>query len=314
MKILLLGSTDLSASVAHYLNGAGFTISGIVSAAAEFRISYRPRGMLNARHVDMHGVAQAIDATFARYDGLDTIRSVQDQIAADLLLAVGWHHMVPQSVRKLFSAPCLGVHASLLPKYRGGAPLNWALLNDEKETGVSVFELVDGVDAGPLFGQERFDIGPDDTIGDLVQKAQTATLTVLSQILRDLIDGSAIPWAQHGQPSYGLQRFPEDGEIDWTDNADAIVRLIRAVTRPYPGAFSSLAEKRIVFWSACRPEGLPSIYGRPGQIVCIKESDAPLILAADGPVAIADATFAEGGDDAMPTLRRSHQLRMTRSG
>lgn len=306
-RMLLLGSTDLSARVARHIV-KHTRVTGILSTPSSFAISYRPDGMRNSRHVDMQAVAAEVGAAFRPYAGVDDIAAMAAETGADLLLAAGWHHLVPGRVRSLFRLPCLGLHASLLPRYRGGAPLNWAILNGDGEAGVSVFELAGGVDEGPLFGQRSFPIDAADDVGSLVAKSEEAFLGLLDEVLPALFSGSARPRPQSGEPSYSLQRFPEDGEIDWRADAATVLRLVRAVSRPYPGAFSTLDGRRIVVWRAAVHEA-PRIHGAPGQIAALGDA-YPRVVCGSGAVVILDAQF-DDGEDALPTLLRSRIRRFT---
>src|SRR5207237_408862 len=167
---------------------------------------------------------------------------------ADFGLAAGWYHFIPAAVRRRLDRGCAGLHASLLPKLRGGAPLSWAILTDQERTGVTLFELADDVDDGPIYGQRGFPIGPRARVAELVASAERASLELVSDCLPAIADGRLTATPQVGEPSYGLQRSPEDGWIDWRWPALEVDRLVRAVGRPYSGALTSLDGAVLHVW------------------------------------------------------------------
>lgn len=307
-RVLLLGSTDLSVAVARHLHACGVTVAGIMSTEPKFEINYRTGGMTNSRHADMAAVASEVSAKYRAYEGVKSISAFAHDVDASLMIAAGWHHMVPRRVRAVFDMPCLGLHASLLPSYRGGAPLNWALINGDAEAGVSIFELADGVDDGPLYGQSRFPIAEDDDIGDLVRKAQEAFLGLLEEVVPGVLSGERAPYPQDGEPSYSLQRFPEDGRIDWNWPAARIERLVRATTRPYPGAFAQFNGETIRLWRVTAVK-TPTIFGIPGQIACLKSQPYPIIVTGHGLLAVQEASL-EDGRDAVELLRTCHNRKI----
>ena len=169
----------------------------------------------------------------------------------DLILALGWYYNVPKRARDFGPLGCLGIHASLLPKYRGGAPIPWAIINGEKETGVTLFHLVDDIDAGDIVAQGRFPIEEHDTCATVYEKAEMASVRILRECLPKIAAGRAQRIRQdHRQATVFPQRKPEDGLIDWSLTEKRIRDFIRAQTHPYPGAFFYAGDKKIVVWDA----------------------------------------------------------------
>lgn len=299
-RILVFGGTDLTAVVLARLNECGMPAAGLVTIADTFKISYASGQMTNARHVDLSGAIAPGTPVLVSTDNAHIEEFVRGR-GFDVALVAGWYHLVPRRVRELFSLGCFGLHASLLPKLRGGAPLNWAILNGDKSTGVSFFELTDGVDDGPLIGQAEFLIDAEDNIADLVAKSQAATRALVGNFAAQLKAGQIQRVEQVGAPSYCLQRFPEDGRIDWTRPAVEIERLVRAVTKPYPGAFSVINSQRVFFWSAKTFNGAV-VHGSPGQLTTLPQSAGIVIVTGDGALELCDATD-ENSADVLPFLR-----------
>jgi len=202
----------------------------------------------------------------------------------DLMLAVCWRYMIPTNV---YRRPRLGtfvLHDSLLPKYRGFSPTVWAIINGEDHTGVTFFEIADEVDAGDIIDQKRVDIGPDDTIATVMERVNEIYLDLLEWNLNKLIGGKAPRYPQdHSQATYTCKRLPEDNEIDWALSSERIYNLIRAVTKPYTGAYTYLSGKKIKVWSAKRLSGFHQYVGRiPGRVVEIRPGEGSVVLTGNG--------------------------------
>jgi methionyl-tRNA formyltransferase len=306
MRILLLGSTDLTIAVAECLRSIGFAPAAVAHVPDTFSISYRRSGVRNTRHADLDAWARQAGAESIVYQGPETLRSRAAQF--DIGLAVGWYHMIPRAVRTAMRHGVLGIHSSLLPALRGGAPLSWAILSGMQETGVSLFQMEDGVDDGDVWGQVAFPVGARSSVADLVRAAEEGALRLVRTLLPQIAAGKARPQPQQGEPSWCLQRFPEDGAINWRDDAAQIDRLVRAVTRPYPGAYADLDGQRVYIWAA-QPLATPArVLGSPGQLCRLPTSDYPLVLTGGGLLEIHSAE-SERGEDAMPLLLRSAHRR-----
>lgn len=171
------------------------------------------------------------------------------EMAPDMLFSFYYRDMIKQPILDIPAQGCLNLHGSLLPAYRGRVPLNWVLVNGETETGVTLHYMTAKPDAGDIVAQKGFAIDEDDTARDLHDKAVVAASDLLKEILPSLKEGKADRTPQdQSQASYYGGRKPADGEIDWTKSAKEIRNLVRAVTRPYPGAFSFLSDRKCFFW------------------------------------------------------------------
>ena len=154
------------------------------------------------------------------------------------LLAVVAFLILPRSVLAIPKLGSVNVHPSLLPKYRGAAPIQWAIINGETETGVTIFQLSPRVDAGDILIQQKVTIGDDETAGELYERLTVMGAELLIRAIDGMSDGSVISVPQTDE---GVSRAPklekEDGEIDWSKGAGDIRNLIRG-TNPFPGAFT----------------------------------------------------------------------------
>ncbi|MCC6473028.1 MAG: formyltransferase [Burkholderiales bacterium] len=163
------------------------------------------------------------------------------RLRPDFLFSFYYRRMLAPQILSMARRGAYNMHGSLLPRYRGRAPVNWAVLHGETETGATLHEMVARPDAGRIVEQQRVPIGPDDTAGDVLHRVAQASEAVLRRALPRLIDGTAELREQDlARGSYFGGRRPQDGRIDWRAPARAVHDLVRAVAPPYPGAFSVL--------------------------------------------------------------------------
>ena len=173
------------------------------------------------------------------------VSAVVDQVAAcraDFIFSFYYRQMLKASLLALAPRGALNMHGSLLPKYRGRAPVNWAIIRGETETGATLHYMVDKPDAGDIVAQTAVPILPDDTAREVFDKVTLAAETTLDRVLPALIAGSAPRTPQDPRDaSYFGGRRPEDGVVDWSQSAQTVHNLVRALAPPYPGARTRLA-------------------------------------------------------------------------
>ena len=171
------------------------------------------------------------------------IDSRVQRIAPDFIFSFYYRRMLPPDVLALAKRGAYNMHGSLLPKYRGRAPVNWAVLHGEKETGATLHEMVAKPDAGRIVDQQAVPIGPDDTAVDVFRRVTDAAEIVMKRSIEKLVHGTAeLRPNDLSKGSYFGGRRPEDGRIDWRKSAREIHNLVRAVAPPYPGAFTDHME------------------------------------------------------------------------
>lgn len=161
--------------------------------------------------------------------------------APDFFFSFYYRQMLGAEMLRIPRRGAYNMHGSLLPKYRGRVPINWAIIKGETETGATLHEMVEKPDAGRIVGQQAVSIGPDETAVEVFHKVTDAAAAVLAHSIQGLIDGSAELTVQDLKAgSYFGGRKPADGIIDWSQGAVAIHNLVRAVAPPYPGAFTAV--------------------------------------------------------------------------
>ena len=204
------------------------------------------------------------------------------ELAPDILFSFYYRDMVEKDILRIPSAGCLNLHGSLLPRYRGRCPVNWVLINGEKETGVTLHYMTPRPDDGDIAGQKQVPINDEDTALSLYKKLTAASDELLAELLPVIKENKAARTPQDDSlSSYFGGRRPEDGEIDWKQDAKTVRNLVRAVTRPYPGAYSYLGDRKCYFWEVTTV----STNGgdTPGTVLSI---DPLTIACGDGAVAV----------------------------
>jgi len=197
----------------------------------------------------------------------------------DFCLVVGWYWLISSKVLGYVSSGFVGIHNSLLPKYRGGSPLIWPIINNENEVGFSFFSFTQGMDEGGILAQGRVCVHDNDYISDVLSNLEDEIIKVLKEKYIPILDGEVTPTGQdHGLATYCSQRFPHDGNIDWKKTAQDVYNFIRAQSDPYPGAFTYFNCQQIKIWRGRVFES--PYYGTPGQVSRIS-SDGVYVICGD---------------------------------
>ena len=220
----------------------------------------------------------------ARQVGGAKWKSFWESTPVDLMLAVSWRYLVPPEVYRSARRGAFVFHDALLPAYRGFAPTVWALINGETHSGVTLFEIAEGVDEGKIVDQERVPIGPDESIGVVIERVTETYLQLLERNLERLLTGTAPRREQdHARATFTCRRTLEDNLIDWRGSTESIFNLIRAASAPYPGAFTSLAGKKLTVWAAQKLASPPPYVGRiPGRVIEVRPGLGAVVLTGDG--------------------------------
>ena len=217
---------------------------------------------------------------FLRINDPETARQVREW-EPDLLFVVGLSQLVGGSVLEIPKKGVIGFHPTALPRARGRAPIAWAVLGEE-EVGASFFLMDSGVDSGPILEQELFAVEEHDYAEDIERKILDAIYVALDRLLPKLKQGviAAQPQNEDLATYYG-RRTPDDGCIDWEKPSEEIYRLIRASSRPHPGAFTFKEDSRVVIWKA-KPEAGIKYTGVSGRIVMTNEAGHLLVQTGNG--------------------------------
>jgi methionyl-tRNA formyltransferase len=188
------------------------------------------------------------------------------EAAPDLLFSFYFRHPLSDEILRLARLGAYNLHGSLLPKYRGRAPVNWAVAHGETQSGATLHAMTTKIDAGDIVDQESVPIGPDDTAFEVQKRVTQAGVRILERRLSQLKAGAAPRRPQdEAAASTFPRRKPEDGRIDWTRPAEQVHNLVRAVTHPYPGAFTDIFGGKATIWRTRLPH-LGAHDNFPGQV------------------------------------------------
>jgi methionyl-tRNA formyltransferase len=209
---------------------------------------------------------------------------VEQQVAAlnaDFLFSFYYRNMLKAPLLESVKHGAFNMHGSLLPRYRGRVPVNWAIIKGETEAGATLHVMNVKPDNGPLVAQQAVPILPDDTAEEVFVKVTVAAEQCLYNALPGLLDGTAVFTPQDlSQGGYFGGRKAEDGRIDWQQSATQVHNLVRAVTHPYPGAFTDTPQGRLILWRT----RVVATEGAAGPVALFGENGKLFARSADGSV------------------------------
>jgi methionyl-tRNA formyltransferase len=240
----------------------------------------------SARHSDymrLRPVAEALGTKVTEIADInsDEALAVLRDTKPDYLFVIGWSQIVKPEVLLTPRLGAIGYHPAALPENRGRAVIPWTILQRRQETGSTLFWLDEGMDSGDILAQGRFEVAPGETATSLYRKHLACLDELLQDVLPKLGEGNAPRTPQdHAQATYCARRTADDGLIDWSLPAEEVWTLVRAVTRPYPGAFTPWDGARLVIWEADFIGDAP-YHGLPGQVQALREEGA-LVQCGDG--------------------------------
>ena len=214
-------------------------------------------------------------------------------LAPDLIFSFYYRALIPEAILSLAPLGAFNLHGSLLPRYRGRACVNWAVLNGETETGVTLHRMTARADRGRIVDQASVPIGPDDTAHDVLLKLIPRAAEVLRRSLPAILAGRA-EGAEQDESRATLfgRRRPSDGLMDWTKDARALHNLVRAVAPPFPGAFTFCEGRKLFVWRARAAEEAEVSGAEPGTVLA---SEPLAVAAGSGALTITSARWEDEG-------------------
>jgi methionyl-tRNA formyltransferase len=224
----------------------------------------------------LHGIPVTVVGSSNQPGLLESVAVLQP----DFLFSFYYRFMLPPELLSLARRGAFNMHGSLLPKYRGRVPVNWAIIQGERETGATLHEMVAKPDAGRLVDQLAVPILPNDAAFDVFRKVTVAAETVLYRALPLLVNGTATLTPQNlAAGSYHGGRKPEDGRVNWKWSATQVHNLVRAVAPPYPGAFCEFHGKRLNLLGTMQLGEKTNITGQPALLL---QDDRLYLRCTDG--------------------------------
>ena len=290
MKLIFMGTPEFAVpSLARLIQDGHHVL-------AVFTQPDKPAGRgkhLQAPPVKLFALEQSIAVHQpARIKTNEEVRAIFETIAPDACIVAAYGKILPEWLLGIPRLGCINVHASLLPKYRGAAPINWAIANGERETGVTIMQMDVGMDTGPMIATHSLAIGEDETAPELSTRLAELGAEALSATLPLIERGEIKPTSQDEQEAtYAPILKREDGLIDWRMNAREIANRVRAF-QPWPGTYTQFRGARVNIWRAQEAEA-KSESAEPGTITGIDKS-AITIACADSTALRVEELQTEG--------------------
>ena len=247
MRIVFMGTPDFAVAALVSLKEAGHEILACVTQPD------KPRG--RGKAVLMTPVKEkALEYQIPVYQPLkvrdEAFQDILRKLNPEVIVVAAFGQIIPKSVLEMPPYGCINIHASLLPKYRGAAPIQWALIDGEKETGITTMQMDAGLDTGDMLEKVVVPISPDETGGSLHDKLAEAGGKLIVSTLEKLEKHALTPVPQTDEETCYAKKITKDlGNIDWTEDAASIERLIRALN-PWPSAYTSIGGKTVKIWKA----------------------------------------------------------------
>ena len=270
LRVVYMGTPEFAVPALDSIIAAGHEVAGV------FTNPDRPAG--RGKKVLFTPVKQAALAHGVPVYQPQRVRKNEEALeqlhawAPDVVVVTAYGQILPQSILDVPRLGCVNIHASLLPKYRGAAPINWCIIRGEAETGVTTMRMEAGLDTGPMLMVESTPIGPLETAGELHDRLAPMGARLIVPTLEGIATGTITPKPQDDNVStYAPMMSKADGRIDWTRSATDVANLIRGVN-PWPGAWSTHGEDRIKFHLVKPCEG----DGEPGIVL---QADKSLVIA-----------------------------------
>jgi len=285
MKIIFAGTPEFAAVALKSLHDAGFEIPLVLTQPD------RPAG--RGMHLHASAVKQlavTLDIPVAqpvslRLDGKypDVARSAHELLKStphDVMVVAAYGLILPRSVLDIPKLGCINIHASLLPRWRGAAPIHRAIETGDSETGVTIMQMEEGLDTGPMLAMQRLPITQDDTTGSLHDKLADLGGAMIVDALRKLGQGqlTATPQPEAGA-IYAAKITKEESALDFTQSAEQLARKIRAFN-PFPGASAHWNDVQIKLWQTEPAPG--NTVGKPGQLLAANAHDGIIVSCGTG--------------------------------
>jgi len=215
------------------------------------------------------------------------------EMQPDFVFCIGWPGILKRELLEIPSKGCIGLHPTLLPERRGGAPINWCIIDGLSRSAVTLLYLDEGLDSGDIIVQREFEIALEDTAKTILQKITNVAVQLMKEHYPLLVEGKAPRKLQdHSKATYTRRRRPEDGFIDWKRTSFSIYNWIRALTLPFPGAFTYWKGKKVLIWESELPKGYkPRFKVQPGEVLDILNQKGIIVATADSCVLIKDVNI-----------------------
>ena len=285
MKIIFMGTPDFAVGTLRSLAEAGHEITLVVSQPD------KPKGRGHAMvPTPVQAVAEELGIPVFQPVKIREAKDVLEKTEADVCVVAAFGQIIPASILHMKKYGCINVHASLLPKYRGAAPIQWAVIDGEKESGVTIMQMDEGLDTGDMLAKAIVPLDEKETGGSLFDKLSEAGGRLCVETLAKLEKGEITPEKQGESPTaYASMLDKKMGNIDWNKSAVVIERLVRGLN-PWPSAYTHLDGKTLKIW-ACDVLPQSASKGESGEILEVTK-DAIHVQTGDGILVLREIQLA----------------------
>ena len=285
MKIIFMGTPDFAVGTLRSLAEAGHEITLVVSQPD------KPKGRGHAMvPTPVKAVAEELGIPVFQPVKIREAKDMLEKTEADVCVVAAFGQIIPASILHMKKYGCINVHASLLPKYRGAAPIQWAVIDGEKESGVTIMQMDEGLDTGDMLAKAIVPLDEKETGGSLFDKLSEAGGRLCVETLAKLEKGEIIPEKQGESPTaYASMLDKKMGNIDWNKSAVVIERLVRGLN-PWPSAYTHLDGKTLKIW-ACDVLPQSASKGESGEILEVTK-DAIHVQTGDGILVLREIQLA----------------------
>ena len=293
MRILFMGTPDFARESLDNLYNAGFEICGVVTTPD------RPagRGMkLIASPVKEYALEKNLKLFQPEKITNNTeFKDAIKELKPDLVCVVSYGVILPKSFLRIPELGCINVHPSMLPNYRGPAPIQWAVLNGDEKTGVTIMYLDEGMDSGDIIKQEEVIIDPDETTGDLWNRLSGMGARMLTEVVKDISEGKIERTKQPDEYTLAPMLSKEMAKIDWENKTTLEIKNLVRGLNPIMGTFTFLNDKKIKIWKVQKLsneefsneyEANINVTEKPGTVLLANEKKGLFIKTTDGVLSV----------------------------
>lgn len=279
MKIVYMGTPDFAVGALKALIEAGHEICAVVTQPD--RQKGRGKEMAPSPVKECateYGIPVLTPVKIKEAEAIEELK----KYPADIFVVAAFGQLLSEEILNMPPYGCINIHASLLPKYRGAAPIQWSIIDGEKETGVTIMQMDKGLDTGDILFQKKVPITKEETGASLFDKLAEAGAALIVEALVKIEKGEVNPVKQDDNNScYAKMLSKSTGKIDWNKSAVEIERLVRGLNS-WPSAYTEYKGKQLKIWKA---EVLPHVEGKPGSIAKVTK-DAVIVCTKDGALSL----------------------------
>lgn len=268
MRVVFMGTPDFAVGTLEAIIADGHEVAAVITQPD------KPKGRgKSIQFTPVKEVALTHELPVLQPKKVRDLEFVEElrKLNPEVIVVVAFGQIIPQAVLDIPKYGCLNVHASLLPKYRGAAPIQWAVIDGEKESGVTIMRMDAGLDTGDMIKKVVVSLDDKETGGTLFDKLSQAGAKLLVDVLKDIEAGSAVyeKQPQESTTEYAKMIDKKMGQIDWNQSAEVIERLIRGLN-PWPSAYTHINGKTLKIWEA---DVIGENSGKPGEILKVTKKE-----------------------------------------